>query len=209
MKILGVLSRHGLRLGRSIALRRAGQDHQYRPRLFLRRALCRQAGEDLREIRARARHLLRAGRRAGAAGDADQAGRCRHPQLRARADRRGAGQAHRGVLLCRQPPGEQRHRATKALAGRREAQRRGQGEAPEGHARRDAVRQRLGREDARRAGEEIQPDAAGRHQERLSRRRGARLCGGVPARSGRRRAAVRAGRRAGAAGRQGQDLSST
>ena len=46
----------------------------------------------------------------------------------------------------------------------------------------------------------------GRHQERLSRRRGAGLCGGVPARPGRCRAAVRAGRRAGAAGRQGQDL---
>ena len=33
-------------------------------------------------------------------------------QLRARADRRGAGQAHRRVLQRRQPAGEQRHRAT-------------------------------------------------------------------------------------------------
>ena len=56
---------------------------------------------------------------------------------------------------------------------RREAQHRGEGEAPQGRARRDAVGQRVGREDARRAGEEIRPDAAGRHQERLSRRRGA------------------------------------
>ena len=36
-----------------------------------------------------------------------------------------------------------------------------------------------------------------------------RLCGGVPARPGRRRAAVRAGRRAGAAGRQGHASTST
>ena len=79
-------------------LRRAGEDHQYRPRLLLRRALCRQAGEAVREVRARAGHLLRPGRRAGAAGGADQAGRCQHPELRAHAHRRRAGQAHRRVL---------------------------------------------------------------------------------------------------------------
>ena len=38
--------------------RRAGEDHQYRPRLLFGRALYRQAGEDLREARADAGHLL-------------------------------------------------------------------------------------------------------------------------------------------------------
>ena len=60
------------------------------------------------------------------------------------------------------------------MAGAEKLEHRGQDQAPQGRARRDAVGGRLGREDARRAGQEIRPDAAGRHQQRLSRRRGRR-----------------------------------
>ena len=160
-------------------LGRAGEDHQYRPRLLFGRALCRQAGEAFREARARAGHFLCPRRRTGAAGGADQAGGCQHPELRAHPHRRRAGQARGRLLQYLQSAGEQRDREREAHRRLREARHRGQDQAAQGAARRHAVGERLGRKNARRAGEKIRPHAAGRHQQRLSRRRSTGLRGGV------------------------------